>query len=125
MHPVLIPPVQPALSLWTQISAVEPPSGAVVAAVLQFGDIWEPREDGAALVRLSPRRAAQEDLQLLLGDEASRALDVSLVWDDAAAELRQVIDLLLLRTSAAQAYADARLRGFPRNGPGSQVAFAA
>jgi hypothetical protein len=125
MHPVLIPPVQPALSLWTQTAAVEPPSGAVVAVVLQFGDIWEPRDDGMALVRLSPARAAQEDVQLLLGEEAHRALDVTLVWDDALGELRQVIDLLPLRASAAQAYADARLRGFPRYRPGAQVAFAA
>lgn len=125
MHPVLIPLVQPALSLWTQTASVEPPSGAVVATVLQFGDVWEPREDGATLVRLSVARAEQDDVRLLLGDDWRRALDVSLVWDAEASELRQVIDLLPLRVSGAQAYADARLRGFPRYRPGSQVAFAA
>lgn len=109
-------------SLWVQPAAMTPPSGAVVAAVLQFGDLREEREDGAILIRFSRARLDREDMRLLLGDEAERAFDISVLWDEAQAEMLEVLDAGPLRTASrsgrtGNAYADARLRGTPGGRP--------
>jgi hypothetical protein len=126
---VPFPAAVPAFSLWAQRAPIAPPSGAVVATVLQFGDVWETRPDGSTLIRLSPERAAREDIALLLGDEQPRALDVSLIWDEEECQLLQVLDAAPLRPQAegptGNAYADARMRGFPRHRPAAEVARAA
>ncbi len=120
-----LPTATPAVSYWFAGAPVAPPSGAVVAAVVQFGDLWEPREDGTYLVRLSQGRAEAEDIRLVLGDERRRALDISVVWDEAECEIVQVLDVAHLRApvqSTGNRYADARMRGFPRQGGALDVA---
>jgi hypothetical protein len=110
------------LSLWETTPASIPPDasppGEVVAAVLQFGDIREDREDGHVLIRFSPLRIEWEDIRLLLGEARARALDVSVVWDEAEMQVVSVQDLAPLRAARAlgrrgNAYAAAQMRRAP------------
>jgi hypothetical protein len=122
MTTVAFPAARPALSYWSAAAPVAAPSGRVVAAVLQFGDLWETRQDGTTLIRFSAERLEREDVALVLDvAERRRAADISLVWDDEECQLLQVLDLAPLRTQALAAagptgnsYADTRMRGFPR-----------
>jgi hypothetical protein len=116
------PAARPAVSLWAVPARVAPPSSSVVAAVLAFGDVREDREDGMTMVRFSRERLSLPDLQELLGSEAERALDVSVLWDEREAEMVQVLDTAPLRAAADEArtgnaYADAQMRGFRRYRP--------
>ncbi len=113
-----LPPAA-ALSLWSIPDAVSAPAEGVVAAVLQFGDVREEREDGTTLIRFTRRRLEREDMQLLLGADLYRALDVSLIWDDAEDQLVRVLDVAPLRHGRVRPtppnrYADAHMRSFPR-----------
>jgi|GEM_PF-5616283 len=125
---IAFPVARPALSYWAASEPVAPPSGRVVAAVLQFGDLWESRADGTTLIRFSPLRLEQNDMALILGAERDRAQDISLIWDDRDEQLLQVLDAAPLRPPAApasgptgNAYADARMRGYPRYMPQSEA----
>ena len=105
------------LSLWIGAASVAPPSAAVINAILDHGDICEPRDDGHVLVRLSASRAAQ--LAASLGAERQRALDVSIVWDEGEQQIVTVLDAGPLRAApepqaAPNAYAAARRRGVGR-----------
>jgi hypothetical protein len=116
------PASRPAVSLWAAPAPVAPPSSSVVAAVLAFGDLRDDREDGLTLVRFSPERVALPDMQELLGADAARALDVSVLWDEREAEMVQVLDTAPLRRTpeagqTGNAYADARMRGLRRHRP--------
>ena len=104
-----------ALSLFSPPAPVAPPSERVVAAVLEFGDVREERQDGLVAVRFTAARLQREDMALLLGDERERARDVSILWDEAECEMVRVIDLAPLRAGRdtveqANRYADARKR---------------
>jgi hypothetical protein len=111
---------RPAASLWAAADTrVAPPSPALVSAVLVFGDVHEAREDGTTAIRLSAERLRPGDLRMLLGAEEARALDLTVLWDDREEQVVGVIDLGPLRHAAepgptGNAYADARMRGFPR-----------
>ena len=116
------PAARPAVSIWAQPSPVAPPSDRVVAAVLQFGDVWDEREDGLTLIRFTPERLAMGDMRELLGSETARAEDVSILWDDREEQLVRVIDTAPLRAASDErptgnAYADARMRGYRRYRP--------
>lgn len=108
------PKARTPVSLWIAPTPVAPPSGAVIAAVLAFGDIREEREDGTTLVRFSPERLAIGDLDEMLGAETNRALDVSVVWDEREEEVVTVLDVAPFRAQdcgpTGNRYADARLR---------------
>jgi hypothetical protein len=111
--------VRPAVSLWVQPEPVAPPSSEVVAAVLALGDERTDCEDGRTSIRFSPARVADTEVALLLGEMAERALDVTVIWDEAEAEIVRVIDLAPLRAGetargARNAYAEARLRRSPQ-----------
>jgi hypothetical protein len=115
-------PARAPLSLWdsapAHIAADDAPPADVVAAVLQFGDIREEREDGNVVIRFSPLRIEFEDVRLLLGEARARALDVSVVWDEAEVQVVSVQDLAPLRAARAlgrrgNAYAQARMRWPP------------
>ncbi len=113
------PKIHAPISLWTTPEAVAAPSERIVAAVLQFGDLREEREDGMTLIRFSRHRLEREDMVFLLGEELERALDVSLIWDEAEDQLVRVLDVAPLRQGRANAlrlnrYADAHKRSFPR-----------
>jgi hypothetical protein len=88
---------KPARSLFAPPRPVSPPSERVVAAVLQFGDVREERQDGLTTVRFSAERLGQDDMALVLGEERERARDVSVLWDEAECEMVRVIDLAPLR----------------------------
>lgn len=97
------------LSLWAVTDAVAPPSGAVIAAVLAFGDINEPQADGLTMVSISAERLAREDMRLLLDADAHhRALEIAVLWDPVRYEMVRVID------TAETERRDRRWRGFPR-----------
>jgi len=99
----------PPLRFWAATAPVEPPSGAVVAAILAFGDLCETVDEGLVLLGLSPARLLREDMRLLLDrDERERALEVSILWRPAPGQMVRVID------SAQPPAADRRLSGFPR-----------
>lgn len=114
---------RPAASLWAAAHApTVPVSPALVSAVLVFGDVHEPREDGTVAIRLSPERLAPGDLRLLLGVDGARLLDIAVIWDDREEQVVRVVDAGHLRPQpepdpagpTGNAYADARMRGFPR-----------
>ena len=112
---------RPAVSLFTAPRPLAPPSEAVVAAVLMFGDVWEERADGHVTRRLSAGRVAGEDVELVLPDpqDRDRALDVTVVWNAREDEIVRVVDLAPLRTGRADAdqanrYAEARKRSLGR-----------
>lgn len=120
--------VRPPLSLWARQSAVSPPPAAVISAILDYGDVCEPRDDGFLLVRVSPSRAAQICVDAALAGQRQRLLDVSIVWDEQEQQIVSVVDASAFRVPAddqltGNAYADARLRGFPRHivGPCAQA----
>ena len=104
-----------AVSLFSAPVPAAPPSERVVAAVLQYADVREEHDDGLATLRFTAARLEREDMALLLGDERTRALDVSIVWDEAECEMVRVIDLAPLRAGRdgvdqANRYANARKR---------------
>ncbi len=114
-----LPPPAVSLSLWGVPDSVDAPREGVVAAVLQFGDVREEREDGTTLIRFTRSRLEREDMQMLLGEDLYRALDVSLIWDEAEDQLLRVLDVAPLRRGRARTpplnrYADAHMRSFPR-----------
>jgi len=114
-----LPPAAAAFSLWAASDPVAAPPEGVVAAVLQFGDVREEREDGATLIRFTRSRLEREDMQMLLGEHLYRALDISLSWDEAEDQLLRVLDVAPLRRGRARAtpinrYADAHMRSYPR-----------
>lgn len=111
--------VRPAKSLWAKTRVLPPPSAAVVDAVLAHGDQIESRDEGTVTIRVSRERLEKRDLRSLLGEEWTRALDVSVVWDEREEQIVRVVDLAPLRDPGedgptGNAYADRRLRGFPR-----------
>jgi hypothetical protein len=114
-----LPKIHVPISLWAAPDTVAAPSERVVAAVLQFGDLREEHEDGMTLIRFSRHRLEREDMAFLLGEELERALDVSLIWDEAEDQLVRVLDVAPLRQGRGNAlrlnrYADAHKRSFPR-----------
>ena len=120
-----------AASLWAVSRApAPPPSPALVSAVLVFGDVHEVREDGITAIRLSPARLAPGDLKMLLGVDETRLLDLTVLWDEREEQVVGVIDAGPLRPSpepdpagpTGNAYADARMRGFPRTEAQAQAA---
>jgi hypothetical protein len=122
-------PTRPALSLFSAPERIFPPSERVVAAVLQFGDLWEERQDGLVGVRFTEERLGRQDMTLLLGEELGRARDVTILWDESECEMVRVLDLAPLRAGRAQiervnTYAAARQRSAGFLPPATQ-AFAA
>jgi hypothetical protein len=106
---------KPAVSLVSPALPTAPPSERVVAAVLEFGDVRDERQDGLTLVRFSADRLEHDDLALLLADERTRAMDISILWNEAECEMVRVIDLAPLRAGRqtfeqANRYAEARQR---------------
>jgi hypothetical protein len=111
--------VRPAASLWARGVHVPPPTAAVVDAVIAHGDLIEERGEGTVLIRVSPERVEKCGLRALLGDDWARALDVSVEWDEREEQIVRVLDRAPLRAASedgptGNAYADRRLRGFPR-----------
>jgi hypothetical protein len=69
-----------------------PPSADLINFVLEHADLRDELGGGRVMLRLSPTRLAGGDLRLVLGDEAERAGDVAVIWDDREDEIFRVLD---------------------------------
>ena len=80
---------QPAPKPFT---AARPPSGELINVILEYADIQQPLGGGHVALRLSRRRMSDTVIRQQLGREARRLKDVSLVWDEDAAQIVRVCD---------------------------------
>ncbi|HEY2706860.1 MAG TPA: hypothetical protein VGI95_02295 [Caulobacteraceae bacterium] len=70
----------------------QPPSGALINVILQYADVQQPIGDGRVSLRLSAQRAKDSVIKGMLGREARRLAEVSVLWDEAEGEIIQVMD---------------------------------
>lgn len=71
---------------------VAPPSGALLNAILSYADISEEIGGGLTVLRVSARRMNDQVIIDLLGREAARLADVSILWNDDQSEIQCVLD---------------------------------
>jgi hypothetical protein len=71
---------------------VAPPSGALLNAILSYADISEEIGGGLTVLRVSARRMNDRVITDLLGREAARLADVSILWNDDQSEIQCVLD---------------------------------
>jgi hypothetical protein len=71
---------------------VAPPSGALLNAILSYADISEEIGGGLTVLRVSARRMNDCVITDLLGREAARLADVSILWNDDQSEIQCVLD---------------------------------
>ena len=71
---------------------VAPPSGALLNAILCYADISEDVGGGLTILRVSARRMHDRVITDLLGREAARLADVSILWNDNQSEIHAVLD---------------------------------
>jgi hypothetical protein len=69
-----------------------PPSGDLINAILQYADVMQDMGGGRTLLRLSPSKMADPVIVGLLGREAPRLAEVSILWDDEEDEIFRVLD---------------------------------
>ena len=70
----------------------QPPSGALINAILEHADVRQELGAGRVMLRLSQRGIRKAAIRRRLGREARRLEEVSLVWDDEAGQIVQVCD---------------------------------
>ena len=70
----------------------QPPSGALINAILQYADIQDDLGAGRVLLRLSDRRRADPVISDLLGREVARLCEVAVLWDDVEDEILRILD---------------------------------
>lgn len=87
---------------------VAPPSAALIAAILEHGDVAEPLGAGRVRRSLSDSRLDQLEAMGALDVPAARAAQVAVVWDEAEGEVVRVIDdaPVRIRTEAQPAWWD-------------------
>jgi hypothetical protein len=73
-------------------SAPQPPSGALINVILEYADVEQSLGGGRVLLRLSARRMKDPTIKELLGREARRLAEVSVIWDEEEGELIRVQD---------------------------------
>jgi hypothetical protein len=83
-RPTLVPMTVPAQP--------QPPSGALINVILEYADIEQDLGGGRSLLRLSVRRMKDPVVRELLGREAKRLADVSVIWDEQEGEIVRVQD---------------------------------
>jgi hypothetical protein len=71
---------------------VAPPSGALINAILSYADISEDIGAGMTVLRVSMRRMNDAVITNMLGREAARLADVSILWNDDQSEIHCVLD---------------------------------
>lgn len=69
-----------------------PPSAMLISVVLEYADLRDDMGGGRVMLRLSPMRLAQHDIQAMLADEVERAGDVAVIWDEREDEIFRVLD---------------------------------
>jgi hypothetical protein len=70
-----------------------PLPGAVVDAVLRFHDEAQDQGSGRTLLRLSNKRLHDAEVEAALGDLASRAARVSILWNERESEIIRVLEM--------------------------------
>ncbi len=81
-------------------NAPRPISSAIIDAVLRYADVEEDLGGGRALYRLSPARAADNEVRRALGDAAARVGSVSILWNTRDDQIIQVLDNAANRMAA-------------------------
>jgi hypothetical protein len=76
----------------TPMVQVAPPSGALLNAILSYADISEDVGGGLTVLRVSARRMNDTVITEMLGREAARLADVSILWNDNQSEIHCVLD---------------------------------
>lgn len=71
---------------------IAPPSGALLNAILSYADISEDVGGGLTVLRVSARRMNDAVITDMLGREAARLADVSILWNDNQSEIHCVLD---------------------------------
>lgn len=71
---------------------LSPPSGALLNAILSYADVSEEIGGGLTVLKVSARRMNDEVITNLLGREAARLADVSILWNDNQSEIHCVLD---------------------------------
>lgn len=69
-----------------------PAPGVVVDAVLRFSDVQQDLGCGRTLMRMSPQRLRDPEVRTFLGDDADRAGQVSILWNEREGEIIQVLE---------------------------------
>lgn len=70
----------------------QPPSAALIDAVLEFADLRDDMGGGRVLLRLSPERLAEPRTRAGLGPDAARLGDMAVIWDEREDVLFRVLD---------------------------------
>lgn len=68
------------------------PPAAVVDAVLRFHDVSVDQGGERTLLRLSERRLHDAEVAGVLGDQASRAARVAILWNERESEIIRVLE---------------------------------
>lgn len=69
-----------------------PPSAELINMVLEHADLRDDLGGGRVMLRMSPMLLADKGVRLALGDEAERAGDVAVIWDNREDEIFRVLD---------------------------------
>ena len=70
----------------------QPPSAALIDAVLEHADLRDELGGGRVLLRLSPTRITERKLHRALGADARRLADVAVIWDERDDVIFRVLD---------------------------------
>ena len=76
----------------TRRAPVAPPSGALINAILSYADVEEEAGASHVILKISARRAKDKVIRDLLGREAARLADVSIIWNEDEAQIYRVLD---------------------------------
>lgn len=83
---------RPSADEYFRLVTPQPPSGALINAILEHADIREDLGAGRVMLRLSARAIRKAAIRRRLGREARRLEEVFLVWDDEAGQIIQICD---------------------------------
>ena len=70
----------------------QPPSGAMINAVLEHADLRDDMGGGRVMLRISPARLAEPKVRRGLGADAARLGDMAIIWDERDDSLFRVLD---------------------------------
>lgn len=66
--------------------------GSVIDAVLRFHDEEQDQGAGRTLMRLSKKRLRDAEVSAALGDQKTRAANVSILWNERESEIIRVLE---------------------------------
>ena len=69
-----------------------PPPACVVDAVLRYHDQEVEQGSGLTILRLSAERLRQREVKAALGEHATRAARVSILWNERESEIIRVLE---------------------------------